>query len=316
MSDTLKVQKDWEPTVRALSDSLNRNLKDIRTELAKTNREEVRLFDYISYDTAFTVVVTIAVFIFGFLIDRTVKFVERQSERKKLREFYADNVASMAVKLFPKINKLYRDFYLMHDLETGMPMTPPKVLAGDIERLEKIDFDKLYVAFKNKNALSAAMSQLDFISKATGEVEIYHKQVHSENQVARTIYQKMLNDYFDLLSDYLLHERSTNPAHATERTFILINSLIFHYHSELAGKRALKRFYKEILRPIQIELVDTKKYEAHQIGAAIARLGKDLSHKYNELRMTSIEIRLQYRQIYFQIKESIDKLNEVVKDLK
>ncbi len=315
MTDSLKVKNNWEPTVQALSDSLNENLKDIRTELAK-NHDEEKLFNYITYDTAFTVVVTLTIFVLGFLIDRTVKYIEKSKERKKLRDFYADNVTSMTEKLFPNVNKLYREFYFAHDIDSGIPMTPPKVLASDIERLDKIEFDKLYAAFDNKKVLSTVMSQLDFISKAIIEIEIYHKQVHSENQAARTLYQGMVNNYLDLLSDYLLHERTTNPAHAAERTYILINGLIFIFHSDIAGKRALRRFYKEILRPIQHELVDTHKYATHPVGADIAKLGKDLSYKYNELRMTSVEVRLQYRYIFNQIQESIDKLNEVIKDLK
>lgn len=315
MIDTLKVKESWQPTVHALSDSVNHNLRDIRTELAKNNNEE-KLFNLITYDTAFTVIVTIAIFILGFLIDRTVKFVDKIKERRKLRNFYVDNVTSMTEKLFPNVNKLYREFYLAHDIDTGIPMTPPKVLAGDIERLDKIEFDKLYAAFDNKKVLSTVMSQLDFISRAIIELEMYHKQVHSENQTARTVYQNMVNNYLDLLSDYLLHERTTTATHLTERTYILINGLLFIFHSDFAGKRALKRFYKEILRPIQHELVDTKKYITHPIGAAIARLGKDMSHKYNELKMTSVEIRIQYRYMHFQIKESIDKLNKVIEDLK
>lgn len=315
MTDTLKIGNNWEPVVQAVGDSLNKNLKGIRTELSKNNHEE-KLFNYITYDTAFTVIVTIGIFVLGFLIDRTVKYFEERSARTKLRRFYVDNVTSMTEKLFPNINKQYREFYFVHDIDSGIPMSPPKVLAGDIERLDKIEFDKLYDSFSNKKALSTVMSHLDFISKAVIEIEIYHKQVHSDNQAARVVYQNMVNSYLDLLSDYLLYERVNNPGHATDRTYILINGLIFFFHSDIAGKRALRRFYKEILRPIQHELVDTRKYATHQVGAAIAKVGKDLSYKFNELRMTSVEVRLQYRYIYNQIKQSIDKLNETLKDLK
>jgi hypothetical protein len=315
MTDTLKIENNWEPTVQGFSDSLNKNLKDIRSELSKNNNEE-KLFNYITYDTAFTVIVTITIFVLGFLIDRAVKYVERRKERTKLRRFYVDNVTSMTEKLFPNVNKLYREFYFVHDIDSGIPMSPPKVLAGDIERLDKIEFGKLYESFSNKKALSIVMSQLDFISKAVIEIEVYHKQVHSENQAARVVYQNMVNNYLDLLSDYLQYEQATNPGHATDRTYILINGLIFTFHSDIAGKRALRRFYKEILRPIQHELVDTRKYATHQIGASVATLGKDLSYKFNELRMASVEVRLQYRYIYNQIRESIDKLNATLKDLK
>lgn len=315
MTDTLRIENNWEPAVQALSDSLNKNLKGITAELSKHNHEE-KLFDYITYDAAFTVIVTIAIFVLGIIVDRSVKYVEKSKARKKLRLFYADNVTSMTKKLFPTINKLYREFYFTHDIDSGIPMSPPKVLAGDIERLDKIEFDKLYDSFSNKKALSTVMSQLDFISRAVVEIEIYHKQVYSENQAARVIYQNMVSNYLDLLSDYLQHERAKNPGHATDQTYTLINGLIFIFHSDIAGKRALRRFYKEILRPIQNELVDTRKYATHPVGAAIAKLGKDLSYKFNELRMTSVEIRLQYRYVYNQIKESIDKLNETLKDFK
>jgi heme/copper-type cytochrome/quinol oxidase subunit 2 len=153
MTDTLKVENNWKPTIQALSDSLNQNLKDISTEISKNNKEE-KLFNHITYDTAFTVIVTITIFVLGFLIDRAVKYVEKRKERKRLRYFYVNNVTSMTEKLFPNVNKLYREFYFVHDIDSGIPMTPPKVLAGDIERLDKIEFDKLYHSFSNKKTLS------------------------------------------------------------------------------------------------------------------------------------------------------------------
>src|SRR5258706_3704560 len=297
MTDTLRVQHNWETTIKSLSDSLNNNLKDIRTELAISNKDE-KIFDLITYDTAFTVIVTVSIFILGILADRTVKYFDKRKERKRLRKFYVDNINSLTEKLFPNINKLYRDFYQTHDIDTGIPMTPPKVLARDIERLDKIEFDKLYEAFSNKRALSIVMSQLDFISKAVNEIEIYHDRVHADSQRARTTYQEKLNKYLDLLAEYLKYDRVNNTGHATDSTYILINASILKFHQTIAGKRALRRFYKKILRPIQVELVNTRKFETHPVGEVIAKLGKDLSYKFNELKIQSVEIRLQYRYIY------------------
>lgn len=315
MTDTLKVQNNSKVTFKSLNDSLSNNPKDTQAEIQINNKNE-KIFDLITYDTAFTVIVTVSIFILGILADRTVKYFDKRKERKRLRKFYVDNIYSLTEKLFPNISKLYKDFYQTHDIDTGIPMTPPKVLARDVERLDKIEFDKLYEAFSSKKTLSIVMSQLDFISKAVTELEIYHDRVHADNQRARTSYQEKLNMYLDLLADYLKYDRVNNSGHATDSTYILINASLLMFHQTIAGKRELRRFYKEILRPIQIELVNTRKFETHPVGEPIAKLGKDLSHKFNELNIQSIEIRLQYRYIYRQIQTSIDKLNEVKFDLR
>lgn len=163
MTDTLKIQNNWDATIKSLSDSLNTNLKGIRVELATSNKEE-KIFDLITYDTAFTVIVTVSIFVLGILTDRAIKFFDKWKEKKRLRKFYVDNINSLTEKLFPSISKLYKQFYQTHDIDTGIPMTPPKVLAGDIERLDKIEFDKLYEAFSNKK------TQREFFCGLTKEI--------------------------------------------------------------------------------------------------------------------------------------------------
>ena len=215
----------------------------------------------------------------------------------------------MSEKLFPNINKLYRSFYLNHDIDTGIPMSPPKVLSQDVERLNRIEFDKLYSAFQNKVKLAKVMASVDFISKAIHEVDSYHIHVYSVSQEMRINFQTILGKYTEMLAEYLKYEQSHNPAYKTDSTYLLLNNSLLKFHREIAGKRALKKLYKEIIRPIQSELVEkTRKFEDHEVGIVIAKLGRDLSYRYNEIKIISLEIRLQYRYVYLQINKSIENL--------
>ena len=112
-----------------------------------------------------------------------------------------------------------------------------------------------------------------------------------------------------MLAEYLKYEQSHNPAYKTDSTYLLLNNSLLKFHREIAGKRALKKLYKEIIRPIQSELVEkTRKFEDHEVGIVIAKLGRDLSYRYNEIKIISLEIRLQYRYVYLQINKSIENL--------
>lgn len=314
VADTINIVPPNSSLYSSQIDSLNHNLKVIGLELSK-NSDQEKIFDIITYDTAFTVGITLLVFVIGYCIDRFFKAFDVEEDKEKLRVFYKENVISITEKLIPAVVKAYKDFYQNHDLETGIPMSAPKILSGDFERLDKLDFEKLYAAFENKTALGKVMSQLDFISRAINDTEVYHKQVHSENQIQRLAYQTLVNDYLTLLASYIRYEQIHNPVYRTDSTYILINSSILFFHLEIAGKRALREFYKEVLRPIQKEIVDTRKYDSHEIGKLIANLGKDLSYRYNELKRVSVEIRMQYRYIETEMNNSHNKLKESLREL-
>lgn len=313
MVDSLKVEMKYEQTIKELGDSLNHNLVGIKTELQKSRREE-KIFNRVTYDTAFTVLITISIFILGIIIDRIIKWYERKKERKKLRELYTENINSFNEKLLPKIIQHYRELYQTLNIDSGIQQST-KISTNDIERLNKIEFNKLYDAFSNKKSFSIVTDELDFILKSIIETDKYHGQFYAESKISRTVYYDLVNNYLDLLAEYLKYDRESNPDNLNDSTFILINASLLKFHQNIAGTRQLKRFYNEILRPIQLELVRTRKYDTHPIGEKITKLGKDLSLKYNEFRKEIIEVRLQYRYIYNLMKESTNRLNNAILEL-
>ena len=72
-------------------------------------------------------------------------------------------------------------------------------------------------------------------------------------------------------------------------------------------------YYKEVIRPIQYYLVkETNLFRTDERCKEIAELGRQISHRYNELRLLFIEIRLQYRtfsQTFSKTKDRLDQLN-------
>ncbi|MGC4021700.1 MAG: hypothetical protein QM734_07035 [Cyclobacteriaceae bacterium] len=304
---TFETQKNDEQHIKTVGDSLNQNLKGIIAELRNGNKHE-KIFNLISYDTAFATIITISIFVLGVLVDRGIEFFEKKEERKKLRKLYRQIVNEFSEKLLPIINKYYQDVYQTNNVDTGMEMAA-KIPTNDLERLDRIDFYKLFQAFSNKKSLSIVVTQLDFILGTINAMDNYHNQLYSENQNRRTIYYDLTNKYLDLLAGYVDYENKTNPQRANDSSYILVNKSLFHFHTNIAGTRGLRRFYREILRPIQLELVESRKYETHELGIEIIKLGKDLTYKFNELKRQTIEMRIQYRNIYRQMNEATIRLN-------
>ena len=121
----------------------------------------------------------------------------------------------------------------------------------------------------------------------------------------------MINEYFDLLAQFVEHIRVNQPRYANRDIFKdLVNDSILKYHQEIAGTRNLRKLYREIIRPIQKEVVGTDIYRQDPEALKIAKLGKKLSLEYNILKLLVIEIKLEYRKFYHYVNNTYTKLDK------
>ncbi|MCC5917846.1 MAG: hypothetical protein JJU02_11040 [Cryomorphaceae bacterium] len=269
-----------------------------------------KLFGLFSYDTVFTVATTLSIFILGILIDRFIKNCEIKEDRKELRLFFKTFLDRIIDSTCDKLSKSYKDFYQSIDIDSGIPTTPPKILTGDFDRLNRIDDNKLFHAIKEKEPFSKLLSNIDFVERLIPEIDRYHAHCRKESDILRTPLQEMINDYMDLLADYVEHVRVTNPNYPHCAEFRdQVNDAVIRYHRDISRTRQLKKFYREILRPIQEKVIETNIFRVDQKGFQIADLGKRISYQYNYLKRLVIEFKLDYRKFYNYTKDSKEKLN-------
>lgn len=292
---------------------MNSSQQSVISDLGKTIHQitlEEKLFGLFTYDTVFIVTVTLSIFILGIALDRYIKRYERNEERKGLRIYFKTYLDKIIDSTCDKLSQLYKEFYQTIDIDSGIPTTPPKILTGDFDRLKRIEDDQLFHAIKEKSSLSKLLSNIDFAEKLIPEIDRYHAHCRKESEQLRNPLQELINKYIDLLSDYVEHVRLTNPnyPHCTEFRN-LVNDSILRYHQELSRTRQLKKFYREILRPIQEKVVETNIFRVDQKAFQIADLGKRISYQYNYLKRLVIEFKLDYRKFYKYVTDTKNNLN-------
>jgi hypothetical protein len=292
MIDTLSI---------AQLDSLNKNIKltniqlhEIKTEISVGNEDE-KFLNKITYDTVFTVIITIGIFALGVLIDRIIKICEHKRKEQQLRNYFIFHLQEIEKSYLPPLIEGYKKFYEQHNVDTGIPLSPPRLLSGDIERICTIDNSELFHSFKNKKKLSKILSQVDLLSKFSSETESYHSIVLGYSNEKRKVLNDLISLYMETLASLVERELPSNPKNPYVN---FINDKIIYYYENFVSKRELSKFYAEIVRPIQEYIVENNLHKNHDTIRSIASLGKQLSHKYNDLKDLSVEISSQYKQFH------------------
>ena len=89
--------------------------------------------------------------------------------------------------------------------------------------------------------------------------------------------------------------------------YILAVEKLEYYNREIAGKRNLTKYYKNIIKPFQNQLVLHERPHLEYVNNLITT-GKFLINNYGDLRQLTTEVRLQYRVFSFVIDDSLKKL--------
>lgn len=253
----------------------------------------------VSNDTIFTVIVTICIFVIGIILNRLLRVYDRLKKNWQIREHFIYFYNRTNKNLLPPLISCYKEFYTTTDINSGFSKTSPKLMSGDFKRISEYDTSILLGAFNYKKDVTRILSHADFIEKLTAEADFFYYSVLKDSDVFRDKLTRLLEEYFHLLSEYVDYERNNTPAFEQDAIWILINSSIVKYYNDFAGKRLLSKFYREILRPIQKELVISNYFRTKPKAKEIAFLGKEISHRYMDLKRLTVEVKIQYRHFAF-----------------
>jgi len=281
-------------------------LKKIRIEIEKGNSD--RLLNIVDNDTVFTVGATLFVFFVGILVQWLYNLHKECIEEDKIRTYLLFNLSRIIDGYSTKLTNGYKQFYQHNDINSGFPITPPKVLSGMLNRISEINSDKLFNAYNEESkreAVSKVRDVIDSIRILEKHIESYHKDLLVKSGILRDELDTLSERYIEVLAHFS-DELKQNPNHENDQTFIVLGSCVKLFYKDLVGKRSIKRYYREVIRPVQNELVRTGLYKSNNKALELASLGRTLSHKYNELKLLTVEARLEYRS-YSGIMENATK---------
>jgi hypothetical protein len=292
--------------------NLNENISLIHSDLHNHLNKETDTFLGVSNDTIFTVVFTILIFVVGILIDRILKRNNEKSELQKIKDYFNNQFDDLKKNIVPELRNGYKKFYQETiSLDNGVPTTPPKILTNTYDRLSNLESPLLFKSFENSTEFNTAFSQIDFLKNLMVVVDDYHSVVVKRSESFKSIFAELDKKYMDKVVEYTEYEKNNNPSFRQDPTFQLLDTKVHYYHQNITGKRALTDYYKNVIRPIQKQIVSTNLFRTHPIGKQVSVLGRDITHQYNHLRILYVEIRSQYRYFTQVLDRTISKLESL-----
>ncbi|MFD0931294.1 hypothetical protein ACFQ0R_01650 [Psychroflexus salinarum] len=284
----------------------------IHSDLHNHLNQETDTILGVSNDTFFTVVFTVLIFVLGIIIDRILKRNNEKSELKKIKVYFNNQFDDLKKNIVPELRNGYKKFYQETiSLDNGVPTTAPKILTNTYDRLSNLESPLLFKAFKNSSEFNTAFSQIDFLKNLMVVVDNYHSVVVKRSETLKSIFAELDKKYMDKVVEYTEYEKNHNSDFREDSTFQLLDSKVKYYHENITGKRALTDYYKNVIRPIQKQIVSTNLFRTHPIGKQLSIIGRDITHQYNHLRILYVEVRSQYRYFTQVLNQTISKLESL-----
>jgi hypothetical protein len=160
------------------------------------------LFGVISYNTLFTVITTIFVFFLGVLFQKRLERYKRRINLKSIKENFLYLVRVLPDRyITPHIEQL-RNFYLNSNIDTGVTITPPITISGDLKRLSEFSSNELFTAFRTltkndfEKDLHNILSQIDYLIEQTNLIDKYHNVILLRNNELRNEIQNLIEEYW------------------------------------------------------------------------------------------------------------------------
>ena len=269
-----------------------------------------------SNDTVFTITTTLIVFSLGILANYIIKKCEKRKSKRETRQFVKYHLDKIIDSFSTKLNTAYSDVSKNTTIDSGITLTPPKLLSNDFQRILHLESKELFNSVINKNELSNIVSQVDFLNNLISEVQVYHNLALKDSNDLRKRFNERLNQYLDSLDDFLEYERENTKHYDKTLPYKTINDSIIKFYKEVSGKRELKKFHDEILIPNQEYLVSSDLYRIHPNAKEIAKIGKDLSLIFNDLDGLTSEFKEQYKEFADLIVISIESMNNNIIKIK
>jgi hypothetical protein len=220
----------------------------------------------------------------------------------------------------PHIKQL-RDFYLTSNIDTGVNITPPITISGDLKRISEISSNDLFTAFRTltkndfEKDLHNILSQIDYLIEQTNIIDKYHNAILSRNDELRNEIQNLVEEYLDLIANSIRDIKKVEENYEQNPFWVFINKMLIDYYNDKNRNNTISYLYKHLLRPVQVELVnkgfDRQLKEAEQI----TQLGKKITTRRFYLRHQTVSIRLQYRQFYVETSKLMEDFNRFSNNL-
>ena len=262
------------------------------------------LFDVISYDTLFTVCTTIFVFLLGVLFQKWLEHYKRKVNLKSTKENFLYLVETLPQKyISPHIEQL-KDFYLNSNIDTGITVTPPITISGDLKRLSEFSSNDLFSSFRTltKNNLEKdlhnILSQIDYLIEQTNIIDKYHNAILLRNNELRNEIQNLIEEYLDLIANSIRDIKKADEHYKQNPFWVYINEMLIDYYNNPNRNNTISFLYKNLLRPMQEELVNKGYDREIKEAEQITLLGKKITTRRFYLRHQTISIRLQYRHFH------------------
>lgn len=275
------------------------------------------LFGIISYNTLFTVITTIFVFFLGVIFQKWFERYKRRITLKAVKEnfLYLVNILPKSY-IIPHIEQL-RNFYIASNIDTGITLIPPITINGDLKRLSEFSSNELFTAFRTLtkndfgNDLHNILGQIDYLVEQTNIIDKYHNAILKRNDELRNEIQNLIEDYLDLIADSIRDIKKIDEQYQQNSFWVYINKMLLDYYDDPNRNNTISYLYKNLLRPMQVELVNKGYDREIKEAEQITLLGKKITTRRFYLRHQTISIKLQYRQFYNETSKLLDDYNKI-----
>ncbi|MEO9473877.1 MAG: hypothetical protein ABJG68_00160 [Crocinitomicaceae bacterium] len=316
--DTITVNLNTYEIIDRL-DSLNTHLEkgftQIETAIVNSNAKKDYL-PFISNDALFSTLITVIIFSLGIIINILLKRRDKRILRSEMRSYIKHHIDEMLAGYTPVLKEAYLKLSNDTTIDSGIPMTPPKLLSNDFQRILSVDIVELHKAVVNKKSLSGLISQIEFLNRLLDEVQFYHERVLEDTKKHRSQLENSIYQYIELLAEFIEHEDKINPEGERSEAYNLFNGGILKYYTEIAGQRELQKLYDEIIRTNQEFIVTSQLYKTNPLGQKIAELGKKLSHEFSNLQGITTEFKEQYNSFSELVNKAESSINKKVAEIK
>lgn len=312
----MKDSLTYKQIVLKTGNTVHNDLQEIQKSLSEYVHNSAADGSSVKADTIFTVLVTISIFAIGIIIDRWLKNCDKKDLEKSKREYLLFHLRRANEEFLLRLKGLYEEYSKRDFLDDGMTSTPPRIISSDFQRLLKTNYEDLFMAFSDKEALSKSQSQIEFVDEVLREVNGFHSRVYKESGLVRDILAKISDEYLGLLDKYTKEERASNSTYKESQTYKLINDSIVRYYTELAGTRQLSVFHNEIVRVIQEKIVETNEYQTNPNLTKVAEKGRQLSQTVSRLKQIHSEISTQYKNFSEYMRDASNDLTVEIPKLK
>lgn len=316
--DSLKVYVNLSTVERELvllKNQIKRDNSDIVKAILENGKEESFL-PFISNDALATTGITLLVFLLGLLVRWVVIFFERKKKRAEIKFFIHFYLQKITAGYNPRIHKAYLDFSTNTSIDSGIVLTPPKILSNDFLRILNMDSKEIFEAFKEKKEITNILSQIEFLNKLLDEVQQFHEKALIRNNELRSDLEIKINDYVETLVEFIDYEKYNTINYQRTPHYSHFNQSIIDYYKEIAGTPQIEKFRNDILRMNQVYVVNNNLYTNHPVGSEIAKKGKSLLYLLTNLENHTNEFKNQYKEFSNMVNNSNDSLLEQIRVIK